>query len=165
MSEDSARGIDEGDSAREGGEADGRPMSRRRFLDFALGGTLVASGVVPGLLAFAYLRAPESTAHAATLDMGPVSDMPAGTGQVVPVGSTSVIVVRPGPEESVVAFVAACTHLGCIVTWNVGRKQIICPCHGAIFDLRGNVMGGPAPRPLPPFPASVQAGKIILGSA
>lgn len=39
-----------------------------------------------------------------------------------------------------------CTHLGCTVT--VMPSEIVCPCHGSRFDLKGNVLKGPAERPL-----------------
>jgi cytochrome b6-f complex iron-sulfur subunit len=161
MEDSPSRSTGESDASEEAREL----MSRRRFLDHALTGTLVATAGVTGLIAFSYLRAPESSARTAAVDIGPIGDMPPGTGKVESVGATSVIVVRPGDEEAVVAFAAACTHLGCIVAWKPELKQIVCPCHGATFDLNGNVVSGPAPRPLPAFPVSVQAGNVILGSA
>jgi cytochrome b6-f complex iron-sulfur subunit len=39
-----------------------------------------------------------------------------------------------------------CTHLGCTST--VTPRELVCPCHGSIFDRRGNVIKGPADRPL-----------------
>ena len=40
----------------------------------------------------------------------------------------------------------ACTHLGCRV--NVNPADISCPCHGSRFNLRGEVLQGPAANPL-----------------
>ena len=41
---------------------------------------------------------------------------------------------------------AICTHLGCTV--NRADHGYHCPCHGSVFDDRGAVKSGPAPRPL-----------------
>lgn len=55
-----------------------------------------------------------------------------------------VALVRSG--EEIYALSLVCTHLGCTV--NVGDQQLSCPCHGSLFDRRGNVLKGPADRPL-----------------
>ena len=54
-----------------------------------------------------------------------------------------------GAPNGVYAISAVCTHLGCIARYKSDEKVIACPCHGSRFDLEGNVVHGPAPRPLP----------------
>lgn len=54
-----------------------------------------------------------------------------------------------GTSGGVYAVSAVCTHLGCITRYKSDEKVIACPCHGSRFDLEGNVVHGPAPRPLP----------------
>ncbi len=51
--------------------------------------------------------------------------------------------------ESYKALSAVCTHLGCTPNWAEERRRFECPCHGSIFDEKGVVIKGPAPRPLP----------------
>mmetsp|Transcript_3177 Transcript_3177/g.3815 ORF Transcript_3177/g.3815 Transcript_3177/m.3815 type:complete len:230 (-) Transcript_3177:116-805(-) len=43
---------------------------------------------------------------------------------------------------------AECTHLGCIVPWDVAEQKFVCPCHGSKYDAFGNVLRGPAPSSL-----------------
>jgi thiosulfate dehydrogenase [quinone] large subunit len=63
------------------------------------------------------------------------------------------------------AYVAVCTHEGCQVSYSRARKVLACPCHGAQFDPAnsGQVLRGPARRPLSPVPLSVtQDGSVYL---
>lgn len=64
-----------------------------------------------------------------------------------PTDGNSDILIRHS-DGSLSAFSAVCTHAGCTVGYQGG--QIVCPCHGGLYNARtGAVEGGPPPAPLP----------------
>jgi cytochrome b6-f complex iron-sulfur subunit len=46
------------------------------------------------------------------------------------------------------ALWARCTHLGCTPNWWGDQNRFKCPCHGSNYTMAGDVIAGPAPRPL-----------------
>ena len=49
-----------------------------------------------------------------------------------------------------------CTHLGCTVPWIADEGRFVCPCHASSFDITGDVLSPPAPRPLDLFPVRIE---------
>ena len=54
------------------------------------------------------------------------------------------------------AFSAVCTHLDCTVQFKGDTSQLWCACHNGTYDLGGNVVSGPPPRPLERFVVNVR---------
>ena len=73
----------------------------------------------------------------------------------------SVYVTDQGDGDFVV-YSRVCSHLGCLVRWDEGKDQFLCPCHGAIFDSAGNVLAGPPPRPMEKLPVKVEDGVLYV---
>lgn len=52
------------------------------------------------------------------------------------------------PDGNVSMIGTACTHMGCTVNWNQAERSWDCPCHGSRFKPNGEVIEGPALKPL-----------------
>jgi menaquinol-cytochrome c reductase iron-sulfur subunit len=66
------------------------------------------------------------------------------------------------PDEFI-AISTRCAHLGCPVRWVSPAQRFVCPCHGGVYDARGQVEGGPPVRPLDRFKTRVQNGQVQIG--
>jgi nucleotide-binding universal stress UspA family protein/nitrite reductase/ring-hydroxylating ferredoxin subunit len=78
-----------------------------------------------------------------------LSEIGKGEGGIVATGDHKVAVYRD--EKGVVHAVSAkCTHMGCTVKWNPSQKTWDCPCHGSRYTPFGQVVNGPAAKPLEP---------------
>ena len=87
------------------------------------------------------------------------SQIPVGSGMIFT--SQQVVVTQPVSGEFK-AFSAVCTHMGCIVN-QISNGTIDCPCHGSQYSIKtGDVVGGPAPKPLPAKQIKVTGDNIFL---
>lgn len=67
-------------------------------------------------------------------------------------------------EKEVVAYTPQCTHLGCAYHFEESEGAFLCPCHTSNFSIEGQVLNGPAPRPLDRYPVKVQGSRLLIGS-
>lgn len=78
-----------------------------------------------------------------------LSEIANGEGGIVVTGDRKVAVYRD--QKGVAhAISATCTHMGCTVKWNPTQRTWDCPCHGSRFSPSGQVVNGPAAKPLEP---------------
>jgi len=66
-----------------------------------------------------------------------------GHGAILNRGAKKLAVYRDD-DGGLHAMSAACTHLGCAVSWNPAEHSWDCPCHGSRFSADGAVLHGPA---------------------
>lgn len=69
-----------------------------------------------------------------------------------------VAVLRAGDE--IYALNLTCTHLGCTVS--VTPSGLVCPCHGSTFSRTGEVLRGPATRPLERLAVRLEGENVVV---
>lgn len=74
-------------------------------------------------------------------------DIESDAGGIVEIDGQRVGVYKDKDGE-LYAVKSVCTHMGCAVKWNKDENTWDCTCHGSRFDYLGNVLGGPALKPL-----------------
>jgi cytochrome b6-f complex iron-sulfur subunit len=136
------------DDSKPSGQEEKSSISRRYFLELVGIGSVVITAVGSAILSVEYLS--PNVLHEPPLKFkaGPVEDFPSDS--VTLIVDQKAYIVR-AKEGYFYAMSAVCTHLGCITGWKADEGIIACPCHGSRYDKEGNVIGGPAPRPLPHF--------------
>ncbi|MFD9292765.1 FAD-dependent oxidoreductase [Streptomyces sp. NPDC060030] len=84
-----------------------------------------------------------------TTHVDSVAEIAPGSGAVVRIEGRRCAVYRD-EDGTAHAVSARCTHLGCLVAFNEAETAWECPCHGSRFNIAGEVLQGPALRPLLP---------------
>lgn len=92
-----------------------------------------------------------------------VSDVPEGGALSVKDADGNELLLTQASAGTIVALSAICTHQGCTVAGDGG--ELVCPCHGSVFDLSGANVSGPAPRPLSEVDVHVVDGDVRVGKA
>jgi len=136
--------------------------ARRRFVEFLLGGGLLASAASFLYPILRYLVPP------ATPDLGSdtvvaarVGDLKPNSGKIFRFGNRPGLLVMT-PEKEYRAMAATCTHLDCTVQYRDDLHQVWCACHNGTYDLNGRNVSGPPPRPLESFEVHVRGEEIIV---
>lgn len=137
--------------------------SRRSFIDWLLGtsaAAFLASVLYPVSRYLVPPPAGESSAASVTLPIR-AEDVKPNTGQIFKFGSKPGILVRTAAGE-LRAFSAVCTHLNCTVQYRPDLAEIWCACHNGHFDLKGQNVSGPPPRPLDAYVINVRGSQIVV---
>ena len=73
-----------------------------------------------------------------------------------------------GSYEGIVAYSKICTHMGCpVALYEQQTHHLLRPCHQSTFDVTQNckVIFGPAKRPLPQLPITVDADGYLVAKS
>ena len=135
--------------------------SRRRFLrEVALATAgVVAGGSVTGCASVAtYHGMVDDGSIAVDLAVAETLSAEKGVFLVRAIRASEAILLVRADDGSFSGVGTECTHLGCTV--RAGRNALVCPCHGSSFSMQGEVLRGPAQRPLRRY-AVVREGAIL----
>ena len=143
-------------------QVDQNPISRRKLIFYAwIGAAAIVMGeLIGGTFAFLWPRRKQGKAENVFI-AGKVTDLKVG--EVIPFRKEKAFIVRT--DGGFLAMSAICPHLHCIVTWNEVLKKFECPCHGAKFNPRGEILEGPPPRPLDLYKLQIVAGNLVIDKA
>jgi 3-phenylpropionate/trans-cinnamate dioxygenase ferredoxin subunit len=102
-------------------------------------------------------------AHLEFVEIAPVSEIPNGERLFVEIADRPIVIFNIAGEFFAIGDV--CTHDdGPLGDGSLEGYNIVCPRHGAEFDVRtGKVMQMPAVVDIPAYPVRVENGSIILG--
>src|SRR5216683_2335136 len=125
------------------------PTDRRGFLNFITNVLMALIALLLAIPALSYFLAPlwrrggEEEGGPLFQDVGPLSDIPAGTWTLRTLEFVqadgwkktrtrhSVWVRRQGEgEKGITVLSPICPHLGCPINWHTDQSQFVCPCHG-----------------------------------
>jgi cytochrome b6-f complex iron-sulfur subunit len=133
------------------GETSRVRLTRRQLLT---GGLIGAAGLAAGAVGATLLRPPDSGAGPGIWDDG--TDLVGSDGTWLAVAavadvppSSAVRFSTPAFDGYVVndageirALSSVCTHMGCTLQFRSDWQDLRCPCHGASFDLQGELANG-----------------------
>ena len=138
-------------------------MSRRQFLGWAWAASLVGLFGQAGAAMFSFFKPRlEPGAFGGEIVAGALEEFQPGTVSYVRQGRFYISRLEDG---GVLAMWQRCTHLGCTVPWRQDEGQFHCPCHSSLFNRQGEVIGGPAPRPLDIFPVTLKDGDLMVDTS
>ena len=136
--------------------------ARRRFMQFLLGGGLLASAASFLYPIVRYLVPP------AAVDLGgdsvvaaKVGELKVNSGKIFRFGSRPGLLVRTADGEYR-AMSAVCTHLNCTVQYRGDVREVWCACHNGFYDLNGRNVAGPPPRPLESYIVHINGDDVVV---
>jgi Rieske Fe-S protein len=140
-------------------------ITRRALVDSLIGAGLAALAGTVLYPLLRYLVPPKvKEVTAGSIIAGKVGEVPADSGKIFLFGGKPAILVHT-QQDTYKALSAVCTHLACTVQYRADFGHIWCACHDGHYDLNGQVLAGPPPRPLAEFSVAVKGNDIVVTRA
>ncbi len=137
-------------------------MNRRAFLRALFKGSFLALAGAALYPILRYLTPPKgSEASVSSVVAAKVGDLKSNAAKIFRFGNKPGILINT-PKGEMKAFSAVCTHLNCTVQYDTSDSIIWCACHNGKYDLNGQVISGPPPRPLEPYQVNLRGDDIIV---
>lgn len=144
---------------------EGNGLPRRHFIKLTVGTVSAVLGLSYVGVAGDFLNPPAADA-APLQEVGKVNEFDEGSPKFVTYKGNGieegVYVVNLG-TEGWLALDFHCSHLQCAVNWVEAMHQFVCPCHGGVYDVKGNVLSGPPPKGLPKRQVQIQGDSVQVG--
>ena len=136
-------------------------VDRREVLSWTWKALAVGLTVEAAWTTYDILVPKPSGAFGGVVNAGPVVEFPEGTVRYFLNGRFYVT----SYDGSLHALYQKCTHLGCRVPFCDTSKMFECPCHGSVFNVKGEYIAGPAPRGMDRFPVTIEGDEVIVDTA
>ena len=150
---------------------DDEKISRRNALNYILGAGFSALGLATLYPITRYIIPPAAQgAGTQAVSAGKIGILKPNEGLIFKFGDHPAILIlkpdgKPDNASSYVAFTAVCTHLGCTVQYRSDLEEIWCACHNGHYDLNGDVLSGPPPKPLTEYTVAIKGQEIFVSKA
>jgi cytochrome b6-f complex iron-sulfur subunit len=145
------------------------PVPRRKLIRFAVFSLLGAFTATGAVATFQLLYPRKVAGFGAKIAAGSVEEIRALLMHQKYVRNTEgKFFLLPATDDGAIAVYWKCVHLGCTVPAPnpdiAGAIQ--CPCHGSLYNGKtGDLIHGPATRPLDYFPIAVENGNVVVDTS
>lgn len=133
-------------------------IDRRSFLNWGWKVLGVGLAVEAGWTTYDILKPESSGAFGGVIDAGRVEAFPEGAVRYFLEGRFYVTSV----QGSLQALYQKCPHLGCRVPFCDSSQRFECPCHGSVFNVKGEYLEGPSPRGMDRFEVRLDGDRVLV---
>ena len=140
-------------------------ISRRTFLQYFLKGGVLALFGATVYPVVRYLYPPRGVeSSVSNVVAAKAGELATNAAKIFRFGNRPGLLINT-PQGELKAFSAVCTHLNCTVQYDQNDSIIWCACHNGKYDLNGQVISGPPPRPLEAYQVNVRGDDILVSKS